>query len=172
MKLIKCGHCGRPFYDEETACPYCGHAAHLSASNLVTRPISDPETHRLMEEGVTTEQRPTREPDSVQTLTDDCEAMAEPEPIAEPIAEAEPREEFIPSETVQERAENIAAITANEAVGVHETDPDEEEPNEVETTHIPHKRRHWPWVVLIIVLLLAGIVYVAIRRGLIPALTH
>lgn len=26
MKLIKCGHCGRPYYDKEKACPYCGHA--------------------------------------------------------------------------------------------------------------------------------------------------
>ena len=26
MKLIKCDHCGRPFYDKEKACPYCGHA--------------------------------------------------------------------------------------------------------------------------------------------------
>ncbi len=26
MRLLPCGHCGRPFYDNEKACPYCGHA--------------------------------------------------------------------------------------------------------------------------------------------------
>ncbi len=26
MRLLTCGHCGRPFYDNEKACPYCGHA--------------------------------------------------------------------------------------------------------------------------------------------------
>ncbi len=36
MKLIKCDKCGRPYYDNEVECPYCGHST--SSSDNISKP--------------------------------------------------------------------------------------------------------------------------------------
>lgn len=62
MRLLTCGHCGRPFYDNEKACPYCGHAF---------LPLQDMEDETLE----------TKQEDG-QTAESHTEASAEPQPTA------------------------------------------------------------------------------------------
>ena len=162
MKLIKCNHCSRPFYDDVEACPYCGHATRLSATNYVTRPISDPKLHRVMEEVLSGEYRPEQHPVVENTVTEQPsvepekidipkvveEALSEPEPMAETA-----EEEFAAplSESIQERAENIASATNHE--GNDEENDMLDEPVEIETELVPRKRHLWVWIIVILLIL-------------------
>ena len=172
MKLIKCSHCGRPFYNEEKACPYCGHAAHLSATNFVTRPISDPKSHHLMEEMLSGNYKPQPIPvhtapiiqekeEPVQATVPEQVSVPEPAPVEEtnpePVAVEEVEQ---PSEAVQERAENIAAVTSQNAPGEVENPDQLEDPNGAEIAHAPRKRHVWVWIIVIILILaIAAAVY-------------
>lgn len=166
MSLIKCNHCGRPFYDSEKACPYCGHAANLSAGNFVTKAISDPTSHKLMEDVLSGNYHPQTPPvHSSPVVTP--EPVAEPvvehvvEPVVETVVEPEPIEEFNqPSEAVLDRADSIAAAvnanTENGGEDVADINPEAE----LETTLPRKKRRWWIWIVILVILLgLAAAVY-------------
>lgn len=171
MKLIKCSHCGRPFYNEEKACPYCGHATNLSATNFVTRPISDPKAHKLMEDMLSGNLTPEPRPVHAAPLIHDDEPspapLAEPAEVEEqqPLPNAGPEPEATvdeaaePSNAVRERADGIAtALQQTEEVS-HEEHPIEE-PNAADTDHLPRKRRGWIWIVVVIlVLAIAAAVY-------------
>ena len=155
MKLINCNHCGRPFYDDAESCPYCGHATHLSATNLVTRSISDPKSHKLMEEVLSGNYHP--EPERAEPAVAPTPVVTEPPaPVTEipPAPEPQPQEveqPETPSESVQERAENIAAAANHE--GLDGIEDDMEEPNQIETIPAPRKRRVWIWIIVIILIL-------------------
>lgn len=172
MPLIKCKYCGRPFYDSEKACPYCGHATNLSAGNRVTKAISDPASHKLMEdilsgnyhpETITMHNtpeatpKPAAEPIAEPVVEDVVEPIVEPEAVVEP----EPTEEDIqPSEAVLDRADSIAAaVNANTNNGNDNVDDINPE-TELETTLPRKKRRWWIWIVIILILLgVAAAVY-------------
>ena len=62
MRLLTCGHCGRPFYDNKKACPYCGHAF------LSLQDMEDETLETKQEDG--------------QTAESHTEAQAEPQPTA------------------------------------------------------------------------------------------
>lgn len=182
MNLIRCNHCGRPFYDSEKACPFCGHASTLSVNNRVTKAISDPKSHKLMEDFFagnlqhpdirTVDAVPvtkTVEPQVKASPVADAQPASEPEPTAEPkpINEPEPvaatqpvaePEAVQPSEAVLDRADSIAAITADAPLNKEEAH--DEQPDELETT-LPRKKRHgWIWIIiLVIILALAAAVY-------------
>ena len=165
MKLIKCNHCGRPFYDDVEACPYCGHATRLSATNYVTRPISDPKSHRQMEEVLSDEYRPEQHPVVENTVTEQPsveperidmpevaeEALPEPEPIAEMVETVEEQVVAPLSDSIQERADNIASAT-NHVESAAEDDI-LDEPIEIETDSIPRKRHLWVWIIVILLIL-------------------
>lgn len=176
MNLIRCNHCGRPFYDSEKTCPFCGHAASLSVNNRVSKAISDPKSHKLMEDffngtlqrndlhsanavPVNKKEEPAADTNPVaktQTATEP-EPVAEAKPAAEPgpIAEPEPVQ---PSDAVLDRAGSIAAITADAPINNEEAH--DEQPDELETS-LPGKKRHgWIWIlILVIVLAIAAAVY-------------
>lgn len=158
MKLIKCNHCGRPFYDNEEKCPYCGHDARLSANNFVTKPISDPKTHRIMEEVLSgnyhPEPRPVQKP--VARPVEEPKAIEEVEPIVAEMPVMEPEPEFEPSAAVQERANAIAAIVSENEADATVTEAIENDIHQVETSEAPRKRHRWVWIVIILILLGIG----------------
>lgn len=156
MNLIKCSHCGRPFYDSESHCPYCGSDARLSANNRITQPITDAKMHKIMEDVLSGNYRPEPVDEHAAPVVADIPATPEPETIAaiEPDT-IEP--DVIPSEAVQERAEAIANATEGDTKEFIESDtPDDEE---LETSHLPRKRHTWLWILLIVLLLAAAAVY-------------
>ncbi len=164
MKLIKCTHCGRPYYNEEKACPYCGHSTHLSATNFVTKSISTPQSHKLMEDVLSGNYHPAPKPVHAETPVVAPQPQPEPLPVAEPLPEPEapiaPEPEAAPEpQSLQgaERAENIAAAAQQQepVENVLPTDATED-PNEVATTHEPRKRHGWIWILLIVILLALG----------------
>ena len=170
MSLIKCTHCGRPFYDNVEACPYCGHATKLSANSRVTKAISTPSSRKTMEDFFSGNlQQPSFRPVHSKPLLPDPEPepapapepVPEPEPIPEPVPEPEhvpAPEPTPPSNTVIDRAESIAAIKSDNIDAP--ADIDVEEPHEVETT-LPKKKRHgWLWIIfLVLILAIAAAVY-------------
>lgn len=151
MKLIKCNHCHRPYYDSNAQCPYCGHDTQMSINNVLTRPISDPEAHRRMERMLS----PDYDPREYQPIERPAKPAHQPQPepekmeVQEPVAE--PVETFV-SETAQNRADAIAAIKSvadeqhDEHVATEESD--------VETTPLPKKRHRGLVIVIIIVVIL------------------
>ena len=95
MKLIKCGHCGRPYYDDSETCPYCGHV-----------PGSSPQTADTEQEAID---------DSADVAaqaipaSDTAPADCQPETIT-PVADTgSPAEQ----PTASQRAESIAAAVAS-----------------------------------------------------------
>ena len=118
MKLIKCNHCHRPYYDSDAKCPYCGHDTAKSVNNVVTRAISNPEAHHRMERMLS----PDFDPREFQPVVRPAEPIEQPRPepeapkAQEPVAESV---ETVVSETVQGRADAIAAIKS-EASPQHE----------------------------------------------------
>ena len=158
MNLLKCNHCGRPFYDSEKACPFCGHAANLSANNRVTKTISDPKSHKLMEDFLAGNlQHPDIRPVHSAPVIRETE---QPEPIVEPVVEPVTEPDSLcetqsstmqPSDTVLERAESIAAVAAEKVENKEEIA--DIETNELETSLPRKKRRWWIWVIILIILL-------------------
>ena len=139
MKLIKCGHCGRPYYDDSETCPYCGHV-----------PGSPPQKADTEQEAIDDSTDDTAQ---AAPVPDTAPADCQPEPIT-PVADTgSPTEQ----PTANQRAESIAAAVAS----VPSTDGDDTEssplpdPNLVETI-LPPRRRH-PWRWLLLFLLLAAI---------------
>lgn len=156
MKLIKCKKCGRPFYDNEAKCPYCGSETSLSAENYVTKSISDATSHKRMEDVLSGNYRP--EPEIVAPVVEPVAEVVEP--VAEPVATAVEEtaaavEETV--ETVPERAEAMAAIEAAQGNETVNNDVNEalEERQEVETS-APRKRHGWIWILIIVLLLAAA----------------
>lgn len=148
MKLIKCNHCHRPYYDSEAKCPYCGHDTAKSINNVVTRAISDPEAHHRMERMLS----PDYDPREFQPVVRATEPIEQPKPQPEAPMAQEPVAEPVVSETAQGRADAIAAIK-NEASEekiehVASVEPD------VETTPLPKKRHRGLVIVIIIVVIL------------------
>lgn len=159
MNLIKCNNCGRPFYDSEKACPFCGHASNLSSNNRVTKTISDPRSHKLMEAFFNGEKLQPETPPIQSTPVVNPEPAQEPEPIVEPEPLIEP-EPLQPSDAVLDRADSIAAAVNANANNDSEEIIGENPNDELETT-LPHKkRRWWIWVIILVILLgLAAAVY-------------
>lgn len=176
MKLIKCSHCGRPFYNDEKACPYCGHPSNLSATNFITRSISDPKSHKLMEDMLSgnyqqvhiphithVEVPPANEPKPIEVQP--TAPVVEKDTTEEPAATETKKEEEKPqiqepSEAIQERADNIAAATKQSQDIKKEDAEATEEPNSTDTEHLPRKRHGWIWIIVIILILaIAAAVY-------------
>lgn len=157
MKLIKCIKCGRPFYDNEPKCPYCGSDTSLSAENYITKPISDPESHKTMEDVLSGNYQPKPqqpEPLAPAPMAD----MAEPVPPMETIPPMEtPITEPVVEMAESTRAEAMAAIESQSVEAVNEMVGDVNEAiNEVETSYAPRKRHRWIWIVILILLLAAA----------------
>lgn len=133
MRLLTCGHCGRPFYDNEKACPYCGHAF---------IPLQD-----MRDEALETKQ------EDGQAAESHTEAQAEPQPSTT-------------NPSVNSRSESIAAITAaNSNIAAEEFNP-ECDPNQIETTYPPRRRRLWVWIVILLLFAaLAAVAYILITNG-------
>ncbi len=180
MKLIKCNRCGRPYYDNQAVCPFCGQDTKFSASNFITKPVSTPESHHLME------QRLSGKPQEQSLET-------KPSPVIEtaPIAEQQHNEEvidetpsthtaanltseeaaiasaFIDSDSEDNtdsestpangRAEAMANLAAQNDESEYNNDTIEEE-HQVEVAK-PRKRHTWIWILLIILLLVAAAAY-------------
>ena len=133
MRLLTCGHCGRPFYDNEKACPYCGHAF-----------LPLPETE-VME--LETKDEQVQETESHAAVTVDTQPVTANPPV-------------------NSRSESIAAITAaNSNIAVEEFNP-ECDPNQIETTYPPRRRRLWVWIVILLLFAaLAAAAYILITNG-------
>ncbi|MBR3528394.1 MAG: hypothetical protein IKN84_01920 [Bacteroidales bacterium] len=152
MKLIKCKKCGRPFYDNEAKCPYCGSDVQLSAGNYVTQAISDETSHQTMEAVLSGNYHPQPAPEP------------EPEPVVAP-AEPQQSEPIVPeapaampeAEANSDRAEAMAAIEAaqQEVVGTADEMAAAME-NEVESAPAPRKRHGWIWIIIILLILAAA----------------
>ncbi len=182
MKLIKCSHCGRPYYDSESKCIYCGTPTSQSANNFVKQAISSPQSHQHMVDvlsgnytAATTAEEipqqpetpiaaaPTEEPAVMDTKESIDETAAIVEETAEAVTAVETVMENTPnnlSDAVKERAEAIADATTS--VNEASNDNDTPIPNveEIETTP-RKKRRGWIWILVILVILLgiAAVVY-------------
>lgn len=173
MNLLKCNHCGRPFYDDVKVCPFCGHATNLSANNRVTKAISNPASHRLMEdffsgnlhqprlepEKTKVQQQPCPEPEQTTEQQQPCPEPEKTKVQQQPCPEPEQiTEQQQPSDAVLERADSIASIKADNSANTAESS--DKEPDEIETTLPRKKRRGWIWIViLIIILALAAAAY-------------
>ena len=133
MRLLTCGHCGRPIYDNEKACPYCGHAF-----------------------------LPSQETGGMELETKD-EQVQETESHAAVTIDSQP---VTANPPVNSRSESIAAITtANSNIAAEEFNP-ECDPNQIETTYPPRRRRLWLWIVLLLLLAaLASAAYIFITNG-------
>lgn len=130
MRLLTCGHCGRPFYDNEKACPYCGHA--FTPSTEATDEVLKPQNEELEQE-----QKQEQEP------------MQEQECIIDAPAETP-----LPTTntTYNSRSESIAAITAANSHIAADNSNSECDPNQIETSYPPRHRRIWVWIVIILLL--------------------
>ncbi len=124
MKLIKCDRCGRPYYDSQTACPYCTQS-----------PASSSVSHQ----------------ETQQEDTNESQQIPKQEIADEPVVDE------VPSATVIERANSIAAVydSAHQVSDSHNID----NPVEIETIPEPRKKRFWLWILLVIVLLFAVAVW-------------
>lgn len=133
MRLLTCGHCGRPIYDNEKACPYCGHAF-----------LPLPETE-VME--LETKDEQVQETESHAAVTVDTQPVTANPPV-------------------NSRSESIAAITAtNSNIAAEEFNP-ECDPNQIETTYPPRRRRLWVWIVILLLFAaLAAVAYILITNG-------
>ena len=147
MKLIKCGHCGRPYYDDSETCPYCGRV-----------PGSSPQTADAEQEATSNSTDGTAQaapvPDT--TPSDSQPENANPQP-AENITPVADTDNVVDAAPTSRRAESIAAAVAS---GPLSNSDDTEnsplpDPNQVETI-LPPRRRH-PWLWLLLILLLTAI---------------
>ena len=137
MKLIECGHCGRPFYDKEKACPYCGHAFD-----------SLPPVEKENEELEDTRPLSSTTPSNLDRETKNGELKTESNidaPASSPLTTLH--------SPFTLRAESIAAITENQSQPDIPNHQPCNDPNQIETTYPPHKRRVWLWVVIILIVL-------------------
>lgn len=139
MSLIKCNNCGRPYYDSEIACPFCGHATNLSSNNRVTKTLSDQKSREMMEAFFAGDLHqpevqpvhrapiiPKEEPVAMENPAVEQEPAEMPEPnVVEPetIAETEPAVE---SEPVVEPE----SVVESEPVVEPEPEPEPEKPSD------------------------------------------
>ena len=147
MKLIKCGHCGRPYYDENEACPYCGHALGSSPTNN-----QDENTQKQPEQTI-------QEPASSKKTAP--ASVLEPEPQGEAKTAAKPMPATLQPKQNTQRANAIAAISASatQNTELQNSDKNESDPNQIETILPPHKRHTWLWVLLVVLIMLAAAAY-------------
>ena len=139
MKLIKCGHCGRPYYDDSEACPYCGHVPGSSPQTADAEQEANDDSADAAEQAI--------------PAPDPAPADCQPETIT-PVADTgSPAEQ----PTASQRAESIAAAVASGPLSnsVDDESSPLSDPNQVETI-LPPRRRH-PWLWLLLILLLAAI---------------
>lgn len=170
MKLIKCGHCGRPYYDENEACPYCGHALGSSPTNYQKEgtqkqpeqtnqePASSKKTDPAPEQKTIIAAAPIPEPEP----TKEDKPILEPEPQgeAEIVAKPTPAPLQQPKQNTQ-RANAMAAISASatQNAELQNSDRNESDPNQIETILPPRKRHTWLWVLLVVLIMLAAAAY-------------
>ena len=146
MKLIKCGHCGRPYYDDSETCPYCGRV-----------PGSSPQTADAEQEATSNSTDGTVQaapvPDTTPNESQPENANPQPAETITPVADTD---NVVDAAPTSRRAESIAAAVAS---GPSSNSDDESsplsDPNQVETI-LPPRRRH-PWLWLLLILLLAAI---------------
>ena len=146
MKLIKCGHCGRPYYDDSETCPYCGRV-----------PGSSPQTADAEQEATSNSTDGTAQaapvPDTTPNESQPDNANPQPAETITPVADTD---NVVDAAPTSRRAESIAAAVAS---GPSSNSDDERsllsDPNQVETI-LPPRRRH-PWLWLLLILLLAAI---------------
>ncbi|MCR5193446.1 MAG: hypothetical protein K6D59_09090 [Bacteroidales bacterium] len=167
MKLIKCSHCGRPYYNSEEKCIYCGTPTSQSENNFVKQAITSPKSHKLMEDVLSGNYKPSNlaenippkpEKESVAETVEETVVVEEAAVEERIVEETEAVEEVVEtvekevSEAVKERADAIADITT----ATDDTIKNEiiyPSVDEIETT--PHKKGHgWIWAIVIIVLVL------------------
>lgn len=149
MKLIKCGHCGRPYYDDSETCPYCGHV-----------PGSSPQTADAEQKATSNSTDGTAQaapvPDTTPSESQPENANPQPAETITPVADTD-TDNVADAAPTSLRAESIAAAVASGPL----TNSDDDEssplsdPNQVETI-LPPRRRH-PWLWLLLILLLAAI---------------
>ena len=158
MKLIKCNRCGRPYYDDQAVCPFCGQDTKFSANNFITKPITSPESHRKMEMHFSGEElkaapAPAEAPEAPVVVETPQEAPATAEPIEAPQeAPAMTQPEVDEDADTSERAEAMASITAP-VEAVEEESADEEPQVEIAK---PRKRHGWIWIIVILLILAAA----------------
>ena len=141
MKLIECGHCGRPFYDKEKACPYCGHAF----DSLPPIETESEEMEDIRPQSSTTPSNLDGETENVELKTEsNIDA-----PVSSPSTASH--------SPFTMRAESIAAITESQSQPTTSNSQPENDPNQIETTYPPRKRRVWLWVVIIVLLTLIAV---------------
>ena len=169
MKLVKCIHCGRPFYNDQEKCPFCSRVALSSSNNFVTKAISDPKSHDMMllrlsgqwpenDTAVEEQETPTADNATIDTTPEpvEQEAMAteqtneaNQEP-SEQLATEEAKVEETTNETVENRADAMAAI-ASQHSQINEEDVEMPEEHQLETNDKPRKKHTWLWIVLIVI---------------------
>lgn len=169
MKLIKCGHCGRPYYDENEACPYCGHALGSSPTNnqdestqkqpeqTIQEPVSSKKTDPAPEQKTIIAAAPIPEPEP----TEGYKPVLEPEPQDEAETVAKPTPAPLQPKQNTQRANAIAAISASatQNAKLQNSDRNESDPNQIETILPPRKRHTWLWVLLVVLIMLAAAAY-------------
>lgn len=170
MKLIKCGHCGRPYYDENEACPYCGHALGSSPTNnqdestqkqpeqTNQEPASSKKTAPAPKQKTIIAAAPIPEPE----LTEGYKPVLEPEPQGEAETASKPTSAPLqqPKQNTQ-RANAMAAISASamQNTELQNSNRNESDPNQIETILPPRKRHTWLWVLLVVLIMLAAAAY-------------
>lgn len=170
MKLTKCGHCGRPYYDENEACPYCGHALGSSPTNYQKEgtqkqpeqtnqePASSKKTDPAPEQKTIIAAAPIPEPET----TKEDKPVLEPEPQGEAETASKPTSAPLqqPKQNTQ-RANAIAAISASatQNAELQNADRNESDPNQIETILPPRKRHTWLWVLIVVLIMLAAAAY-------------
>lgn len=170
MKLIKCGHCGRPYYDENEACPYCGHALGSSPTNnqdestqkqpeqTNQEPASSkktdpaPEQKTIIAAAPISESEPTEGDKPVLEPESQGEAETASKPTSAPLQQ--------PKQNTQ-RANAMATISASatQNAELQNSDRNESDPNQIETILPPRKRHTWLWVLLVVLIMLAAAAY-------------
>jgi len=166
MKLIKCGHCGRPYYDENEACPYCGHALGSSPTNYqkegtqkqpgqtIQEPASSKKTAPAPEQKTIIAAAPIPEPEP----TEEDKPVLEPEPQGEAETAAKPMPATLQPKQNTQRANAMAAISASatQNTELQKSDKNESDPNQIETILPPRKRHTWLWVLIVVLIMLAA----------------
>ena len=184
MKLIKCIYCGRPFYNDQQQCPFCGNDAKTSANNFVTRPISDASSHKKMEDALSARLHNGADNDNQEIHDTTAEAMPTEAAAHEPLTTDAPEHETtnvdMEDETSKETADNLdetkaemdnntcvkperadamAALKKEEGDMEDEEDAEPSDADNVETTNAPRKRHTWLWILIVLIAVLAVFVF-------------
>ena len=163
MKLIKCRHCGRPFYDENEACPYCGHALDSSSNNNpnesnLSESNSNESNHNEsnLSESNSNESNHNESNFSENNLNE----STQPEQSSVLRSQTSVSEPF----SVPSRADAIAALTSTSQQNEAQPDQIQNEnydPNQIETT-LPPRRKHtllWIAITLLIIASAAAVYF-------------